>query len=568
VRAGLRANGARARSRRRVLAATLALLVVTGAAAAVTAGPAAAARPDRAKTQAGGTIRIAAEEELTCADWIASCAGSSWGNWTLGVNTLPQALPVDDNGNYEPGAILTGFPVLDPGPPMKVTYHIKPEANWSDGQPITSTDFQYLWKQITTGKDIYDSTGYEDISQIDTSDPKTAVVVFKQPYAAWKDLFGGFYFLVPSHLLQGKDRHKEMKDGYAFSGGPWMLQGGKSGWKKGRTLTLVANPNYWGTKPTIGKVVFQFVTESAAELDAVKTGQVVSAFPTPSTGMLDTIDQQSNLSYQLVAGNQFEALWYNAAAFPLNSKAVRQSVSYVLDRQAIVNQILKPSIRTGSVLQSFIVPTFKQYYEPSFQDYKPNPDKVTQLMTADGWAKKNGKWAKNGKTATIEISTTTGIESRQLEEEIMRSELTQAGFGVKIRNQSSDVFFGTTIPKGTFAAAIFASVGTPDPGLCTIFCSENVPSKANQFTGQNVTRTNSLAVDQNWKAVDTDLNNTTRTASAQAGQAALADDASSLPLYQAPEVFIWDHTRIGGRVEPNNPTMGPYFTMNEWTLKG
>jgi peptide/nickel transport system substrate-binding protein len=549
------------------VSAVLSLVLLTGAAVAVTAGPAGAAQPARVKGAASGTIRIAAEEELTCADWIASCSGSAWGNWTLGVNTLPQALPVDTNGNYQPGAILTGFPTLDVGPPMKVTYHIKPEANWSDGQPITSKDFEYLWKQITTGKDIYDSTGYEDIAAVDTTDPKTAVVTFKQPYAAWRDLFGGFYFLLPSHLLAGKDRHKAIKDGYSFSGGPWQLQGGKSGWKKGKTLTLVPNPNYWGTKPSIAKVVFQFVTESAAELDAVKTGQVVSAFPTPSTGMLDTLDQESNLSYQVVGGNQFEALWFNAAAPPLDSLAVRQAISYTIDRQAIVNQIQKPSIRTGNVLQSFIVPTFKQYYVPAFQDYKPNPDKVTQLMTGDGWAKTNGKWTKGGKTATIELSTTTGLEYRQLAEEIMRSELTQAGFAVKLHNQSSDVYFGTTLPKGTYQAGMFASVGTPDPGLCTIFCSENTPSKANQFSGQNVTRTNSPQVDQTWKAVDNDLNDATRTASVKAGQLALAADASSLPIFQSPEVFIYDHTKIGGRVEPNT-VMGPYFTMNEWTLKG
>ena len=290
------------------MAVALATVIVTGIAAAATASPAGAARAPRAHAAASGTIRIAAEEELTCADWIASCSGSSWGNWALGVETLPQALPVNSDGQYEPGDILTGMPTLDPGPPMKVTYHIKPEAVWNDGQPISSKDFEYLWKQITTGKGIYDTTGYADITAVDTTDPKTAVVTFKQPYAAWRDLFGGFYFLVPSHLLQGKNRHAAMKDGYAFSGGPWQLQGGKSGWKKGKTITLVPNPKFWGTKPSISKVVFQFVTESAAELDAVKTGQVVSAYITPTTGALDTLDAQSNLSYSVDGGNQFEAL--------------------------------------------------------------------------------------------------------------------------------------------------------------------------------------------------------------------------------------------------------------------
>jgi len=569
VRDGATAIGTRARGRRnlRAGAAGLAVALLAGAAAAVNATPAGAAGPTRAHAAAAGTIRIAAEQELACADWISSCAGESWGNWTLGVETLPQALPVNGDGDYEPGAVLSGMPVLDPGPPMKVTYHINPAAVWSDGQPITSKDFEYTWQQITTGKDIYDATGYSDISQIDTTDPKTAVVVFKQPFAAWRDLFGGFYFLMPSHLLEGKDRHKEMKDGYAFSGGPWLLQGGKSGWKKGKSITLVPNPNYWGTKPSIAKVVFQFVGESSAELQAVTTGQVVSAYPQPSTGALDTLDKHSNLAYSVDAGNQYEGLWINSRAFPFDSKAVRQAVGYALDRQAIVTQILKPAIRTGTVLQSFIVPTFKQFYVPAFADYKPDPQKVNDLMTGDGWAKKGGKWTKNGKTATLDIVTTTGNEARSLTEEIMRSELVQNGFGVKIRKQSPDTLFGTTLPKGTYGAAIYASVGTPDPGLCTLFCSSNIPSKANQFGGQDLTRTNSLAVDQAWGAVDHDLNDTTRAAAVKAGQVALAEDASSYPLYQAPQIFIYDKSRIGGNVE-SNTVMGPYFTMNEWTLKG
>ena len=148
----------------------------------------------------------------------------------------------------------------------------------------------------------------------------------------------------------------------------------------------------------------------------------------------------------------------------------------------------------------------------------------------------------------------------------MRSQLTQAGFNVKIHNQSPDTYFGTTVPKGKYQIGIFASVGTPDPGLCVLFCSKNIPAKSNAFSGQNATWTDNAAVDASWTKVDQDLDPATRVADVKTGQVALSDDASSLPLYQAPQIFIYDKTKIGGNVQ-SNTVMGPFFGMNEWTLK-
>jgi peptide/nickel transport system substrate-binding protein len=514
-----------------------------------------------------GTVKIAAEEEPTCADWISSCAGSAWGNWALGNLTMPQATNVDADGNYVPGAMLVDFPTLDPGPPMTVTYRIKPEAVWSDGEPITSKDFEYTWQQIAKGKDIYDRTGYTDIASIDTTDPKTAVVTFKQPFAAWKDLWSGFYFVLPSHLLEGKNRNKVMKDGYAFSGGPWRLDGGKAGWKKGKTITLVPNDKYWGTKPSIAKAIFQIVPESSAELEAVKTGQVQAAYPLPIDGALDQLDDVSNLTYTVNFGNQYEAFFINANAFPLDSQAVRQAIAYATDRQAIVDQIEKPAIRQGRVLQSFIVPTFKQYYQPSFAQYAPDLDKVDQLMTGDGWKKNSdGIWEKKGKTASFEINSTAGNESRALSEQLWQSQLKQAGFDLTIKNLNSDVLFGSRLPKGQYDVALYASVGTPDPGQCLVFCSKNIPSKKNDFGGQNTTWTDDPTIDSTWDAVDSTLDETARVTAAKAGQDALATYVASLPLYQTPTLFIYDKDRLGGTLE-DNPVMGPFFTMNEWVLK-
>lgn len=548
--------------RGRTIAVGVVLVLTLGA---VSTTGAASGAPKQAAPS--GTIRIAAEEELACADWIASCAASSWGNWTLGNQTLPQALNVTPGGEYTPGAVLVDAPTLEAGPPMKVTYRIKPEAVWSDGQPITSTDFQYTWQQIAKGKDIYDRTGYNDIASIDTTDPKTAVVTFTQPFAGWRDLFGGFYFILPSHLLTGKNRSKEMKDGYAFSGGPWQLEGGKSGWKKGKSITLVPNPAYWGTKPQIAKVVFQFVTESAAELQAVKTGQVVAAYPLPIDGSLDSLDQRSNLAYTVSYGNTYEAFFVNAKAFPLNSQAVRQAIAYSTDRQVIVDQTVKPAVREGRVLQGFNVPTFKEFYFPSFEKYVPKPAMVTTLMTGDGW-KKNGDgiWQKNGKTASFEINSTAGNEVRQREEQLWQSQLKQNGFDLTIKNLSSDVLFGSRLPKGQYDVALYATVGTPDPGQCLVFCSKNIPSKKNDFGGQNTTWTNSPTIDTPWAAADAEIDDTARAALVKQGEDALAEYMASIPLFQTPTLFVYDKSRLGGNLI-DNTVMGPFFTMNEWVLK-
>jgi peptide/nickel transport system substrate-binding protein len=465
-----------------------------------------------------------------------------------------------------PGAVLVDQPTLVVGPPMTVTYRIRPEAVWSDGTAITSKDFEYTWKQIATGKDIYDPTGYSEIGSIDTSNPKVAVVTFTQAYAPWRDLFGGSYYLLPSHLLDGKNRNKLMKDGYAFSGGPWKLDGGASGWKKGQTITLVPNDRFWGTKPSIAKVVFQFIPDSTAEFQAIKTGQVLAAYPLPQDGILDQLDQQSNLSWTISFGNSFEALFLNNQAFPLDSMAVRQAIAYATDRNAIVEQVLRPSIRQGRVLQSLVVPTFKQYFTPSFQTYSRDTAKVDAIMTADGWAKQNGVWTKGAKPAAFTISTTTGDKARSLTEQIWQSQMAQAGFKVTIKNQSANVLFGKTLFGGNYGVVLASLTGTPDPGLCLFYCSSNIPTKANDFSGLNVTRTRSAAIDAAWKAVDGELDLTKRVAAAQAGQVALAHEAASIPLYQTPSIFVWDKAKIGGKVEDNS-VMGPFFTLNEWVAK-
>src|SRR5258708_3790118 len=162
----------------------------------------------------GGTLVIRAEQEPSCSDWLGGCSGSSWGTWMAQLETVPYAIRDSmENGKVVevPGPMLTGMPEFSATPVETITYHIKPEAVWSDGVPISCADFQYTTLQQQTSKDIYDPTGYLDANgkpmmAVTCPDPKTAVVKYKagQTFASWHQLFASAVPALPSPLLHAK----------------------------------------------------------------------------------------------------------------------------------------------------------------------------------------------------------------------------------------------------------------------------------------------------------------------------------------------------------------------------
>lgn len=232
----------------RVAAASMTSAVVVLLATGCGSGSApstASATPPAHVTQ-GGTLVLGATQEPGCADPYASCFGSTWGFYMMTVPTLPESF-IFDGDQYRPTPLLVGEPVLKAGPPQQVIYRINPLAEWSDGQPITSTDFKYTFEQTRSLS--------PEIQGVDDSDPHTAVVAFSAPFANWRAEFAP---ILPSHLLQGKDPSSEMRNGYSFSGGPWIIDH----WTRGQEVKLVRNPNYWGKKPNLDAVVFKIITDT------------------------------------------------------------------------------------------------------------------------------------------------------------------------------------------------------------------------------------------------------------------------------------------------------------------
>lgn len=535
----------------------------------------AAACSDDKKDEAkkGGTITIGAEQEPDCLDFVGSCSGSSWGFWTVAVNTLPRVFAAErvgdkDEWEIKHTSLVTEEPKLETDPVQKMTYQINPDAVWSDGVKITGKDFVYTWDQIANGEDVYDASGWKDIEsvEVDADDDHKVVVTMAKNYGNWKDLFGGNYGILPAHILEGKDRNAETKDGYTFSGGPFKLES----WKKGESITLVPNDKYWGEKPKVDKVVFKLATDTVAEFKSFNANEVSAIYPQPQIDVIDALNgsglKNSERKVNSVTGNT-EAIWLNNDAAPFDSLKVRQALGYSIDRDAIVNALFG-EIGVKKAVNSFNAPVVGDYANnEGFSKYKLDVAKADELLTSDGWKKNaDGIYAKGGKLLEFTLNSSEGNERRKLTMENLQKQLGDAGWKVTIAPIPASDLFGTVGPEGKFQAAIYAQVLTTlNPTNCNLFCISNIPTEENGNSGNNWTRTVNKEADELLQTVDSELDVDKRIEASKKADLALAADATSYPLDPLPNILLWKKTLTGTIDE--NPIQGPFWTLNTWAIK-
>jgi len=514
----------------------------------------------------GGTLVIGAEQEPECMDWMGTCSGSSWGYWMVAINTMPRAFDIlkQSNGTYEykPNSVLTGEPKLETEPVQKITYDINPKAVWSDGTAITSSDFKYTWNQIANTEDIYDKTGYDLIAGVDDSNPAQAVVTFKsgQRFSDWKGLFTGNYGIYPSSL-EGKDRNAEMKDGYKFSGGPWMLEG----WTKTDNITLVPNPQFWGPKPNLDKVIFKVQANTSAEFAAFKSPQVSVIYPQPQLDAVDQINAGlpgTKKDISAVTGN-FEALWLNNGVAPFDDVAVRKAVAYAIDREAIVERLFG-ALGVKAPLQDLNATIVKQFTDPNaYSKYKLDLAESDKLLTGAGWAKgSDGIYAKSGQKLTFKVRTTAGNKRRETTQQILQTQFKAAGMDMQVDNQPAGDLFGKSLPAGDFQAAIYAQVLTSlSPSTCNLFCIKN-SKPIGETGGNNYTRTRIPALDELLLKMDGELDEDELTAAGKEVSKISAENVISLPIDPLPTILLWKTSVVGPVAD--NAVLGPFWNMHLW----
>ena len=302
------------------------------------------ASTDADSAAGGGTLVLAVEQWPECLNPVTSCSNASWALWSTLIHVLPRLMELDTDNKYVASSLLTEEPTVDNGGlvidddgTFTLTYRLNPDAQWSDGTPITSTDVWFSWRAALDTTGTLSTLGADQITGIDHSDPHTAVVTFEEAYAPWQTLFGG---LLPAHELgPDTDIADKWNDEITVSGGPWIQQS----WSAEQQI-LVPNRNYWDAEriPLVDQVVMVPREDTDSEILALQTGEVMAAFPQPFPGARERIT--GDLTYAVGEGVYMEGLWINQDApdrrFEI-TRNVRQALAYALDREQIADVALR-----------------------------------------------------------------------------------------------------------------------------------------------------------------------------------------------------------------------------------
>lgn len=348
---------------KKLLTLLLALLVLVGCSGGTSTD---GGESNTTAADANGTVTVATATDVISWDTCVATDGTSFVAQTMFTSGLME---LDENGQpYED--LAESYEVSDDG--LVYTFKIRDDANWSNGDPVTASDFVYAWKRIMdpdlaseynwimetaniVGGSAYDASAgvsLDDFGAV-ALDDKTLEVTLTKPTGFFLSLLA-----FPSFFPLNEEFVEGLGDQYATSAdnllacGPYVL----TSWDAGYSYEFELNENYWNYHAyedagAASKVVFRVIADSQTALMEYESGNIQVV--TLSGEQVTANSSEEGYTPKLTGYNWYLLLNINndADSTDLQNLEVRKALSYAIDRETVAS-----ALNDGSVAAEGIVP--------------------------------------------------------------------------------------------------------------------------------------------------------------------------------------------------------------------
>ncbi|MCW3783647.1 ABC transporter substrate-binding protein [Defluviimonas salinarum] len=470
-------------------------------------------------SQADGTPRV-----------LNPAVQSGTGTGLPGTKLFATPLRFDENWNPQP-YLAEAWEVSEDG--LQVTLHLRENATFHDGVPITSDDVAFSIDVIKNNHPF--KTMLAPVTSVDTPDPLTAVINLEHPHPTLiLAMSGPLMSIIPKHIYgDGQDLKTHPRNSEDVVGsGPFKLVE----FQRDEHIILERYDGYWEDHlPHLDRIVIRILPESSGRTIAMENGELqLTAFESEPT----VIQQLQKADGVTITNDGYGGIgpidWLamNTTRGPLQDKRVRQAIAYAIDKNFILNALL---FGTAKDARTGIHPD-SPFYNPDVPTYEFDLDKAAALLDEAGFPLKDGKRFE----LNIELPGFPGYRSRT---EYVKAALAKVGIEVTVRSYPDFASWADVMGKMEFDLAWDNVYNWGDPviGVHRTFISSNIGngvwSNTQGYSNPKVDEILALAANENDQAK--------RKALYDEFQAIVAED---LPLYpvNATPLYTAYSDNVGG----------------------
>ncbi|MBV6759073.1 ABC transporter substrate-binding protein [Rhodococcus opacus] len=325
--------------------------------------------PSGSGSAADSEISIALSGGIQQLDPLVTSNGTDMNILTNVYETLLSMNP--DTGELTPN-LATDYDLVDP---LTWRFTLREDVEFQDGTPFTADDVKYSLDRIKDpATKSTNAASLALMTETTVVDEHTVEVHFSAPNPTLPlkmQPFGGSgrIFIVSKKYYETNPMDQVLNN--PMGTGPYKFDS----WRKGSSLTLVKNDDYWGERPPVTKAQFNFITEPATRLNALMSGEV-DIIENPPVDDLPRIESSTGTHVASTPNGYVHIISLDSFTAPFDDIRMREAFSLGVDMDTIVESLFGDH---SEVLPVPLASTALQY-DDSIKPHPYDKEKAASLV--------------------------------------------------------------------------------------------------------------------------------------------------------------------------------------------
>ncbi len=327
----------------------------------------------------------------------------------------------------------------------QLTFQLREGVKWHDGEDFTSADVKWTFDAIMENAGTL-STNLLAVSEITAPDDYTVVFNLSAPDAtliyslAW---IAGAQ-IMPMHIYEGTDWTTNPANMAPIGTGPFKFVSQDS-----TTVTVEANPDYFGGAPYLDRIVFQIVTDPETEYQMWQNGEIDFMYNQIPSSDFTLYDEDPNYNHymNMVINRNYFTFNLNNPVFA--DVRVREAFNYALDREQILTVGLGGA---GGLAEYYVSPMFDWALNEDARIPERDVERARELLEEAGYTADE-----NGVYLTVEVSHFMFDELLV----VAQANLLEAGIDIQLDKQEINAWM-TNVFSGDYEVSFLGGDQGPD----------------------------------------------------------------------------------------------------------